>query len=244
MGRNPVVHALVVVSAILATGDGSPILADWIQFQDETDSRFAAAPEAGAGDVDEKDYAWGDVDKDGDIDLVVVRKEPFTSNGKRVNYLFINENGVLTDRAAEFATTSDVPGDLGFQTPTNDRDVQLVDLDLDGWLDIVTAVTLSDGDPKHIGYPRVYVNLGCTAPCQGTEDWQGFRYEEARIPAMLTYEGLPGFNPRFASVAVGDVTGDGYPDLWFGDYDSSGAESGNEMPEGADFNDRDRKSVV
>jgi hypothetical protein len=54
---------------------------------------------------------------------------------------------------------------------------------------------------------------------------------------MGSYTNQTGFNPRFCSVAAGDVTGDGAIDLWFGDYDSSGA-GGNPQPDGADFNDR------
>ena len=54
---------------------------------------------------------------------------------------------------------------------------------------------------------------------------------------MLSYSGSSNFNPRFCSISAGDVTGDGYPDLWFGDYDSSGA-SGSNQPPGADFNDK------
>jgi len=159
-----------------------PAAAQWVEFADETATRFM-----GVTDSEEKDYAWGDVDQDGDTDLVVVRKEPFTSPGKRTNFLFINENGVLVNRTTQFATDSDVPGDEGFNTPTNDRDVKLVDVDLDGWLDIVTAVTISDSDPKHIGHPRVYRNLGCTGACAGTDDWLGFRHEDARTPAMLSW---------------------------------------------------------
>ena len=45
--------------------------------------------------------------------------------------------------------------------------------------------------------------------------WQGFRFENDRIPQMH-----PSAGPRFCSVAVGDLTGDGYADLYFGDYDS------------------------
>jgi len=219
--------ASIVLVAALAPAAG----AAWVEFQDETATRFA-----GISDTDEKDYAWGDVDKDGDVDLVVVRKEPFTSPGKRVNFLLMNENGVLVDRTTQFATASDAPGDLGFNTATNDRDVQLVDVDLDGWLDIVTATTISDGDPKHIGHPRIYMNRRCNGACTGT-NWLGFRYEMNRIPTMLSWSMLSGFNPRFCSVAVGDVDGDNYPDLWFGDYDSSGA-GGSGQPAGADFNDR------
>jgi ribosome biogenesis GTPase len=102
-----------------------------------------------------------------------------------------------------------------FLTPTNDRDVALVDVDDDGWLDIVTAAALSDPAPKHIGHPRIYINKGQDA---GTGDWLGFRYEEARIPEVLSHVGNSGFIPRFAAVAAGDVTGDGLPDLCFSDY--------------------------
>ena len=94
-------------------------------------------------DTDEKDYAWGDVDQDGWTDLVVVRKLPASFPGPRVNWLLMNENGILVDRTAQYASDSDVPGDMGFLTPTNDRDVELVDVDRDGWLDIVTATTAS-----------------------------------------------------------------------------------------------------
>jgi hypothetical protein len=202
-----------------------------VQFNNETATRLSALSGNGASDVEEKDYAWGDVDQDGDIDLVSVRKEQFTSAGKRTNVLYMNENGVLTDRTTEYATDTDVPGDRGFNTPTNDRDVLLVDLDQDTWLDIVTAVTISDGDSKAIGHPRIYRNKGSIAGV-----WQGFRYEVNRIPTMLSLTG-GSFNPRFCSVAAGDLDGDGAPELWFGDYDSSGAGGVGE-PAGADFDDR------
>lgn len=211
----------------------------WVKFENQTESRLIITtpdlpgdPVGVDTDVEEKDYAWGDVNNDGWIDLVVVRKQPFTSPGKRRNLLLINENGVLVDRTAEYATAADVPGDLGFYTATNDRDVVLVDVNNDGWLDIVTATTISDGDPKHIGHPRVYMNLG-----EVNGVWRGFRYEADRIPAMRSASGAMGHNPRFCSVAAGDVTGDGYPDLYFGDYDSSGA-GGSGQPPGADFDNK------
>ncbi|MCP3902591.1 MAG: VCBS repeat-containing protein [Planctomycetes bacterium] len=91
----------------------------------------------------------------------------------------------------------------------------------DGWLDIVTAVTLTDNEAKHISHPRVYVNLG---EVEGV--WRGFRYEDARIPQMHETAG-----PRFCNVSAADVTGDGAPDLFFSDYDSGGAQI-------FDFNDR------
>jgi len=180
-------------------------------YANETAARFPSGA-LGSTDPDEKDYAWGDVDNDGDIDLVNVRKQPFTTTGKRVNVLFMNEGGVFVDRTADYAQASDIAGDLGFNTPTNDRDVVLTDVNNDGWLDIVTATTLTDSQAKHISHPRVYMNLG-----EDGGKWQGFEYQDARIPEMH-----PTAGPRFCSVAAGDVTGDGYADLYFGDYDSGG----------------------
>jgi len=181
----------------------------------------------------ETDMEWADLDKDGWTDLVIVRKQPFTSAGKRTNLLLMNVEGTLTNMTAEYAGKSDVPGDLGFRTPTNDRDVFIGDLDGDTWLDVVTATTISDGDPKHIGHPRIYMNLGVDA--QGA--WLGLEHQDARMPQLLSFTTGQPTNPRFCSVAIGDVTGDGYADIYFGDYDSSGA-GGVSQPFGSDMNDR------
>ena len=189
----------------------------FVEFTDETDTRIDAPSNLVVNDPEEKDYAWGDLDRDGDIDLVIVRKQPFTSTGRRVNVLLMNEGGVLVDRTQEYATASDIPGDQGFNTPTNDRDIVLVDVDGDGWLDMVTATTLTDNAAKHLSHPRVYMNLRDDPPGSGI--WQGFEYQDARIPQMHATAG-----PRFCSVAAGDVTGDGFPDLYFGDYDSGGSQ--------------------
>jgi hypothetical protein len=222
-----------------------PVLAGAVPivWTNQTPTRLVSAPSLGASDTSEKDYGWGDLDHDGDIDLVVVRKQPFTSPGKRPSVLFMNENGVLTDRTAQFASTAiNVPiADQGFLTPTNTRDVALVDVNQDTWLDVVTATTISDGDPKHIGHPRVYMNQGSIGGV-----WQGLVFDNARIPAMLTASQgqfhVPqtptlGLNPRFCSVAGGDVTQDGFPELYFGDYDASGAGGSGEGA-GLDFNQK------
>lgn len=205
----------VLASATVMLLAGTALAQSWVEFADETASRLNAPGSIGVSDPDEKDYAFADLDQDGDIDLVCVRKQPFTSTGKRINALFMNENGVLTDRTLEFATSSDVPGDQGFLTPTNDRDVVIVDVDGDGWLDLVTCTTLTDNQAKHLSHPRVYMNLGN----DGGGNWQGFRYEDARIPQMHATAG-----PRFCSVAAADIDEDGDMDLYFGDYDSGGAQ--------------------
>jgi hypothetical protein len=197
---------------------------EWVSFTKDN-SRMSSANSVGLNDVEEKDYTWGDVDQDGWIDLVSVRKQPFTSLGHRTNVLYMNEGGVLVDRTAQYATNSLAAGDNGFNTPTNDRDAVLFDADNDGWLDIITATTLSIGTPKQVSHPRVYMNLG------KDEDgnWLGFRYEPNRIP-QLFIGSSPSF-PKFCSVDAGDVTGDGFADLYFGDYDSGSSQGG-------DMNDR------
>ena len=183
----------------------------WVEFVDETPSRLVADPSLGAQDTEEKDYAWGDVDNDGDIDLVVVRKVIGSNSGGKRNVLFLNEGGVLVDRTVEYATDAD-DGGQGFLDLTPDRDVALVDVNVDGWLDIVTAASGAySGGPKTITHPRVYINKQDDAG----GNWLGFRYEEARIPQLVQ-------TPNFAGIGFGDVDGlivnNGPPDLYFTDY--------------------------
>ncbi len=193
----------------------------WATFiKDNT--HLGPAPTAVSDINNETDLAWGDVNLDGWIDLVVVKKQPFTTAGKRRNMLLVNQNGVLTDRTSTHASASDVAGDNGLLTPTNDRDVLLEDLDGDCYPEVVTAVDVSDGDPKHVCHPRVYKNLANDV----SGVWLGFQYQDARIPQLLhNASGNPVF-PRFTSVAAGDVTGDGSPDLYFGDQDTGSPSQG------------------
>jgi hypothetical protein len=203
----------------------------WVGFANESTRRLLSASALGLTDPEEKDYAWGDVDNDGDIDLVVVRKQAGTTAGKKPNVLFMNEDGALVDRTAQYASDTDVAGDLGFLTPTNDRDVQLADFNADGWLDIATGVTISDGFPKPVSHPRIYINKGALGG-----QWLGFRFEQARSPQLyvLNTDGTPNFSKpapgRFCSLAVGDADGDGDIDIHMGDYDGEAS--------GLDINDR------
>ncbi len=220
---SPFVYLLLLVAVVALTPG---LLAQWVEFEDQTAQRSDASSALFADDPDEKDYAWGDLDRDGDLDLAIVRKKPWTTIGKRVNVLMMNQSGVLTDRTADFASDTDIPGDQGFLTPTNDRDVAMVDVNQDGWLDVITTTAISPGEPKHIGYPRIYINKccavgGCQAETCPTNDWLGLRFEDARMPLMLTDNGQSGVNPCFCSVSAGDVTGDTYPDLYFTDYDTA-----------------------
>lgn len=199
---------------------------EWVGFNKEN-HRLVVASELGTNDTQERVYVVGDVNRNGWTDVIIVRKEPFSTSGRRRNVLLMNEGGVLVDRTVQYAAQSTVPGDEGFLTPTNDRDAVLTDVDGDGWLDLVTSTTLSPGQPKHISHPRVYMNLGNDA--QG--NWQGFRHEDHRFPQLLLSNGNPSW-PRFCAVAAGDLTGNGLPDLYFADYDR-GLEG-----QGGDMNDR------
>lgn len=188
----------------------------WVTFNNQTSSRIVAAPGLSTTDPEEKDYTWGDYDHDGDTDLVVVRKSPFSTIGRKRNVLFMNEgiaeghgvDGVLVDRTSQYATAA-TDGGQGFLDLTDDRDVISVDVNNDGWLDLVTATTYGQGLAKTISHPRIYMNLGEVAGV-----WQGFRYEESRFPNL-------GSAPNFCGVGAGDVTGDKAPDLYFVDYDSA-----------------------
>lgn len=204
---SPVAAGISLIAAILMSAqDAQAQSVDWAEFV-EDNTRMVSSSAVGLGDDREKDYATGDFDRDGWIDLLSVRKQPFTSTGRNRNVLFMNRNGVLTDETATFAATSDVPGDNGFLTPTNDRDVAVADFDQDGWLDFITATTFTPGQPKSLSHPRVYMNLGEVGGV-----WQGFFYQEARTPDWGTY-------PNMCGVAVGDVTGDGFPDVYFSHYE-------------------------
>ena len=152
---------------------------DWINYSDESAIRIVADPTLGISDTKEKDYAWADIDKDGDIDLVVVRKEMDTNPTGYRNVLFINEgmreghalNGVLVDRTLQF-----IPQ---FTDVTNDRDVALVDIDGDGWLDLITATACNGCLPTLNLLPRIYMNLG-----EDQQGWLGFLWEPARMPPL------------------------------------------------------------
>lgn len=169
---------------------------DWLEFADETATRLVADAGVGTADTEEKDLIAGDVDRDGDIDMLIARKVPFSTAGGRANVLFMNEGGVMTDRTATLAAD--------MLDATDDRDVLLVDVDGDQWLDVVTVTTFFE-------QPRVYMNLGNDVG----GNWLGFDYD-AMTQRLPTFS--PG--PKFCAVAAGDVDGQNGPDLYFVDYDS------------------------
>lgn len=210
------------LAALAAATCASSLSAQWVSYTNETGSRLSASAALVANDTQEKDYGWADLDQDGDIDLVIVRKSPFTSSGHFPNVLLMNEAGVLTDRSSTL-TTSTVPGSSGFLDATNDRDVEIADVNGDGWLDVITCTTLTAGMPEYIRANRVYMNQGMSG---GT--WQGLLFDDAnRIDDAAWGNG----EHRFCAVSAGDIDGDGDEDLYFGDYQQGGSRS-------VDVNDR------
>jgi hypothetical protein len=206
---------LSMAACSAAVGMAAPSWGQWqTSFVQETSQRLAMNP-ALQNDNLEKDFAFGDFDQDGDIDLICVRKFPGSIQGGFPDILLMNEGGVLTERTTEFGTASLTPGDQALLAPVNDRDVEAVDINGDGWLDLVTVTTMSDQVSATLGQPRVYMNLGDDA--QG--NWQGFRFEDDRIPVLLSKSGATA-NPRACEAVVTDLTGDGFPDIWFADYDT------------------------
>jgi hypothetical protein len=181
----PLCAALVLVTSVAP--------AQWISFTDQTATRLSYS--AATTDPEEKDFQLADMDNDGDLDLVNVRKEGFYGTGSRTHLLFMNVAGVLVDQTATYA-----PGFIS--NPSLARVVVVADFDLDGWNDVVVANT--DFQPSHY-----YRNMGGSP-----SSWGGLSFQTGRIPTFT-----PG--PRFCSAAAGDVDNDGDPDLFLGDYNNT-----------------------
>jgi hypothetical protein len=119
-------------------GDGLPDL--WLSnhqapaslFVNLGDGRFRRASELVVPNParDTHGAAWGDFDGDGDQDLIQV------VGGANPNLLYVNEGGVLVDRAAELG--AGLPG-------TRSRSASWIDVDLDGMLDLVLLSELGGG---------------------------------------------------------------------------------------------------
>jgi hypothetical protein len=134
----------------------------------------------------------------------------------------MNEGGVLVDRTAQYAADSDLGFSMGLLDLVDSRKVVPADVNNDGLIDLVTCATnlgTESSNPKYLSHPRVYINKGF----DGGGNWLGFRFEDARIPTLLGANGQLAA-PRFCSIAAGDVTGDGYADLYAVQY--HGTETG------------------
>ncbi len=104
----------------------------------------------------EVDYEAADIDKDGDLDLLVGMKGAFTRSWARPNFIMMNDGtGVLTDMTSSFSDWA--------TRMNNTRDIEAADIDGDTWLDAI--VYNSENEPTEI-----FLNLGNDI----NGNWQGF----------------------------------------------------------------------
>lgn len=182
-------------SLALIAGVATSAQAQWINFLDDTATRLTLDI-VGINDGMEKDLDAADFDKDGWIDVIVVRKTPFSVEGPQPDVLFMNEGGHLVDRTSEYAPEL-------ISAPSDARDVACIDLNGDGWLDLAIATTFEDT-------PKIYMNLG--EDKQG--NWLGFANESLERTGDLNSTPFV----KFCGVAAGDIDGDDDLDLWFVNY--------------------------
>ncbi len=119
------------------------------RFSDETEERIPARD----GDEETREADFGDIDDDGDLDLLFANVSAFVSGADPRNRLLVNDgSGHFTDETASRSTFVNI----------SSFDGDFADVDGDGDLDIVTAnadVDLSVGRIAPSRY-RVYLNDG------------------------------------------------------------------------------------
>jgi hypothetical protein len=174
----------------------SPLKAQWVEWEDETDTYLSLGT-----DEEEKDVVVADLNNDGLQDIIVARKAPFSNPGAREDLLLMNTGSGLEDQTALYAPEF-------ISNPSDARDVIAVDLDGDGWLDVVFCNTFED-------QPHLYMNQGENLD----GDWLGFEDQsDDRLPLPLDINPL-----QFCAIWAGDLTGNGAPDLYFSNYNPGSA---------------------
>jgi hypothetical protein len=173
----------------------------WLSWENASTTRLTVTSVA-TSDGEEKDMWAADLNNDGREDLIVVRKQPFSSPTQpgKSTLLLMNINGILTDQTTLYAPEF-------ISTVSFARDVFVGDFDGDNWKDVVIANTF-------LQQPQYFRNRGADS----LGNWLGFIDESStRFPA-LTEDPV-----RFCAVWGGDVTGDNHMDIYFVNYRQSGS---------------------
>jgi hypothetical protein len=189
----PCIGAAATALFVLALG--TPLdarLPGTMNFQNITATHIdQAVPES---PNNEKEVEFGDIDNDGDLDVVVANA--FSDFGTKLNKLYRNDGGVFNE-------ISGVPVIPGFNSPDVSRNAFLRDYNGDGWLDIIIvndANTSGDG-----GRTKIYINQ-----------------HPGGVFSHFTEEGLARLGSDTGGAACGavsaDVDNDGDHDLYVGNY--------------------------
>ena len=102
------IRSLTSLRTALATGfvfslaTSASAQSNWVDFVEVTATNLTMVTVDKDTDDEEKDMSPGDFDRDGDTDLIVVRKVPFTVAGPRTNVLLMNVGGVLVERTSQY----------------------------------------------------------------------------------------------------------------------------------------------
>ncbi|MEE9394087.1 MAG: VCBS repeat-containing protein [Planctomycetota bacterium] len=152
-------------------------------------------------DQNETDFETVDIDLDGDLDVVVGRKTPFTSSVVGLpNVLLINDGaGHLTDETATYTNWNAVID--------RTREVKHADMNNDGWPDIIFFNTENEST-------AINLNLGNDA--QG--NWLG-------MASTSTLLGATNGNFNFCGGTAFDYNLDGFMDLYRVNYSSGSVPS-------------------
>ncbi|MBL0339821.1 MAG: VCBS repeat-containing protein [Bacteroidetes bacterium] len=186
-------HLLLLSSLLLIN---STAQSQWLDWADETATRLTLSSVANS-DGEEKDFWAADLNNDGKEDLIVVRKQPFSTSSQpgKSNLLLMNVNGQLIDQTSQYAP--EFISIINFA-----RDIYVGDFDGDNWKDVIVANTFGQ-------QPLYYKNRGNDL----SGNWLGLLNESSTRFPILNDD-----TPLFCAVWGGDVNGDLSPDIYFVNY--------------------------
>jgi hypothetical protein len=149
------------------------------------------------GEDDAAGVAVGDVDNDGDVDLVVGQHYGSTvDEGRRVPVRLYLNGGVTNDGVPRFGDVTESAGLVGL--PTRAPHVELADLDADGALDLVVSTSIDQATPL------VFRNVG----------------ERGSMP-RFEMNGAPGPTQYWPTGVAFDADRDGRLDVFLGEFDAA-----------------------